>query len=54
VIVKNGLENLSDMDDDEADGLDKAEVEIPLWNRNYVSEGGGSMNFGDAIPAGKR
>jgi 2Fe-2S ferredoxin len=29
-------------------------VEIPAWNRNYVSEGGGSMNLGDAIPAGKR
>ncbi len=25
-------------------------VEIPSWNRNYVSEGGGSMNLGDAIP----
>ena len=29
-------------------------VEIPSWNRNYVSEGGGSMNLGDAIPAGKK
>jgi 2Fe-2S ferredoxin len=29
-------------------------VEIPSWNRNYVSEGGGSMNLGDAIPATKR
>ncbi len=29
-------------------------VEIPAWNRNYVSEGGGSMNLGDAIPVGKR
>ncbi len=29
-------------------------VEIPDWNRNYVSEGGGSMNLGDAIPAPKR
>ena len=29
-------------------------VEIPSWNRNYVSEGGGSMNLGDAIPVGKR
>ena len=29
-------------------------VEIPAWNRNYVSEGGGSMNLGDAIPAAKR
>lgn len=25
-------------------------VEIPDWNRNYVSEGGGSINLGDAIP----
>ena len=25
-------------------------VEMPAWNRNYVSEGGGSMNLGDAIP----
>ena len=29
-------------------------VRIPSWNRNYVSEGGGSMNLGDAIPAGKK
>lgn len=29
-------------------------VEIPSWNRNYVSEGGGSMNLGDAIPAPKK
>ncbi len=29
-------------------------VEIPDWNRNYVSEGGGSMNLGDAIPVPKR
>lgn len=29
-------------------------IEIPSWNRNYVSEGGGSMNLGDAIPAGKK
>lgn len=28
-------------------------VEIPGWNRNYVSEGGGSMNLGDAIPPPK-
>jgi len=26
-------------------------VTVPSWNRNYVSEGGGSMNLGDAIPA---
>ena len=25
-------------------------VEIPSWNRNYVSEGGGSINLGNAIP----
>ena len=73
VIVTEGMENLSEMDDDEADRLDMAagltlrsrlgcqcvvqgdiKVEIPSWNRNYVSEGGGSMNLGDAIPAGKR
>ena len=29
-------------------------VEIPSWNRNYVSEGGGSMNLGDAIPLAKK
>jgi len=29
-------------------------VEIPSWNKNYVSEGGGSMNLGDAIPVGKK
>ena len=70
VIVRKGGENLSEMDDDEADRLDRApgltlrsrlgcqcvvegdiEVEIPTWNINYVSEGGGSMNLGDAIPA---
>ena len=28
-------------------------VEIPSWNRNYVSEGGGSINLGDAIPKPK-
>jgi 2Fe-2S ferredoxin len=57
--VKDGAENLSPMDDDEADRLDtaadlqlnsrlgcqaqivkpgKVVVEIPAWNRNYVSE----------------
>ncbi len=69
VVVKSGDDNLSEMDDDEADRLDMAPgltlhsrlgcqcvvqgdvaVEIPTWNRNYVSEGGGSMNLGDAIP----
>jgi 2Fe-2S ferredoxin len=29
-------------------------VEIPGWNRNYVSEGGGSMNLGGAIPPPKK
>ena len=29
-------------------------IEIPSWNRNYVSEGGGSMNLGEAIPAPKK
>jgi 2Fe-2S ferredoxin len=29
-------------------------AEIPDWNRNYVSEGGGSMNLGGAIPPAKR
>jgi 2Fe-2S ferredoxin len=59
VWVKQGAENLTEMDDDEADRLDMAAdlqlnsrlgcqaqiakpgevvVEIPAWNRNYVSE----------------
>ncbi len=75
VVVKQGAECLSEMEDDEADKLDMAAdlqlgsrlgcqahfvkdgevvVEIPSWNRNYVSEGGGSMNLGEAIPAPKR
>src|SRR3984893_15345324 len=29
-------------------------LDLPAWNRNYVSEGGGSMNLGDAIPAAKK
>lgn len=29
-------------------------IEIPSWNRNYVSEGGGSVNLGDAIPVAKK
>ncbi|MCC6589391.1 MAG: 2Fe-2S iron-sulfur cluster binding domain-containing protein [Bryobacterales bacterium] len=29
-------------------------VEIPSWNINYVSEGGGSMNLGSAIPPPKK
>lgn len=73
VIVKSGAENLSEMDDDEADKLDMAPgltpssrlgcqavlsgdvvVEVPSWNRNYVSEGGGSINLGAAIPPPKK
>ncbi|MEJ5367008.1 MAG: 2Fe-2S iron-sulfur cluster-binding protein [Bryobacteraceae bacterium] len=75
VVVKQGAEFLSEMEDDEADKLDMAAdlqlgsrlgcqahfvkdgevvVEIPSWNRNYVSEGGGSINLGEAIPAPKR
>ena len=59
VWVREGAENLSEMEDDEADRLDmaadlqlnsrlgcqarivkpgKVVVEIPAWNRNYVSE----------------
>jgi 2Fe-2S ferredoxin len=29
-------------------------VEIPSWNKNYVSEGGGSTNLGSAIPPPKK
>ncbi len=73
VVVKDGDNNLSPMEDDEADRLDMAAdltlhsrlgcqavvtgdvtVEIPAWNRNYVSEGGGSMNLGEAIPVEKK
>ncbi|MEO8099332.1 MAG: 2Fe-2S iron-sulfur cluster-binding protein [Acidobacteriota bacterium] len=28
-------------------------VKMPAWNRNYVSEGGGSLNLGSAIPPPK-
>lgn len=68
MIVKEGEENLSEMDDDEADRLEQAPgltlhsrlgcqaivsgdvvVEIPAWNKNYVSEGGASQ-LGNAIP----
>jgi len=61
VIVRQGDQNLSEMEDDEADRLDMAAdltlhsrlgcqsvvqgdvvVEIPSWNRNYVSESGAS------------
>ncbi len=74
VIVKSGDEQqLSEMEDDEADRLDMAPgltlrsrlgcmaivkgdvtVEIPTWNINYISEGGASMNMGDAIPPPKK
>ncbi|MBI3679518.1 MAG: 2Fe-2S iron-sulfur cluster binding domain-containing protein [Acidobacteria bacterium] len=69
VVVKNGEQNLSAMEDEEADRLDMAAdltlhsrlgcqavvkgdlvLEVPAWNRNYVSEGGGSI-LGEAIPA---
>jgi len=72
VVIKRGEENLSEMDDEEADRLDTAAgvtlhsrlgcqcvvkgdvvVEIPSWNRNYISESGGSTNLGGATPAGK-
>ncbi|MDX2268172.1 MAG: 2Fe-2S iron-sulfur cluster-binding protein [Bryobacter sp.] len=72
VVIKEGEENLSPMEDDEADRLDMAPgltlhsrlgcqcivkgdvaFEIPSWNRNYVSEGGGSINLGEAIPVKK-
>jgi ferredoxin, 2Fe-2S len=74
VWVKEGMNLLSEMDDDEADRLDMAAdlqlnsrlgcqcviekggdlvVEIPAWNRNYISESGASM-LGDAIPATRR
>jgi ferredoxin, 2Fe-2S len=61
VIVQEGLENLSEAEDDELDRLDMAagltlrsrlgcqaivkgdiSVEVPEWNRNYISEGGKS------------
>jgi 2Fe-2S ferredoxin len=29
-------------------------VEIPGWNRNYISEGGTSTNLGNAIPPPKK
>lgn len=70
VIIKDGEQNLSEMEDDEDDRLQMAAgltlhsrlgcqcvvtgdvtFEIPDWNRNYVSEGGASINLGAAIPA---
>ena len=32
----------------------KVVAEIPSWNVNYVSEGGGSINLGSAIPPPKK
>jgi ferredoxin, 2Fe-2S len=68
VVVKQGDQNLSEIEDDELDRVEQAAdfqvnsrlgcqavvkgdvvVEIPAWNRNYISEGGGSI-LGDAIP----
>lgn len=73
VIVRQGDDNLSPMEECEEDRLDAAAgltlhsrlgcqavvqgdivIEIPDWNRNYVSEGGGSINLGNAIPTPKR
>jgi 2Fe-2S ferredoxin len=73
VVVRQGEENLSEMEDDEADRLDMAAgltlhsrlgcqsvvrgdvvVEIPSWNRNWASEGGASINPGEAVAAGGR
>ncbi len=61
VIVQQGMENLTEADDDELDRLEMAAgltlrsrlgcqavvkgdvtIEIPGWNRNYISEGGKS------------
>ena len=72
VVVKQGEENLSEMEEEEMDRLDTAAdltlhsrlgcqcvvkgdvvVEIPAWNRNYISEGGASI-LGDAIPPPKK
>src|SRR3981081_2810053 len=72
VVVKQGEENLSEMQEDEMDRLYTAAdltlhsrlgcqcvvkgdvvVEIPAWNRNYISEGGASI-LGDAIPPPKK
>lgn len=72
VWIKEGLNNVSEADEDELDRVELAPdlrptsrlgcqvvvrgdvvVEVPTWNRNYVSEGGGSLNLGDAIPVKK-
>ena len=75
VVIEEGMDLLSEADDDEMDRVDTAAgvtlksrlgcqaviqkegtvvARVPSWNRNYVSEGGGSMNLGDAIPAPKK
>jgi len=72
VVVKRGEENLSAMEDEEADRLDMAAdlslhsrlgcqcvvkgdvvVEVPSWNRNYVSESGASL-AGEAIEGARK
>ncbi|MGH9721991.1 MAG: 2Fe-2S iron-sulfur cluster-binding protein [Bryobacteraceae bacterium] len=72
VVVKQGRDNLSEMEEDEEDRVEQAAdvtlnsrlgcqcvvkgdvvVEIPAWNRNYISEGGTSI-LGDAIPPPKK
>ena len=71
VVVKEGVNNLSEPDDEELDRVEQAAdlqvnsrlgcqcvvtgdvvVDIPAWNRNYISEGGASI-LGDAIPPPK-
>lgn len=73
VVVREGDENLSEMEECEEDRLYEAAgltlhsrlgcqavvlgdvvVEIPNWNRNSVSEGGGSIHLGEAIPEQKK
>jgi len=72
VVVKQGEQNLSAMEDEEADRLDMAAdlslhsrlgcqcvvkgdvvVEVPSWNRNYVSESGASL-AGEAIEGARK
>jgi 2Fe-2S ferredoxin len=72
VVVKQGDNNLSPMDEEEADRLDMAAdlqlrsrlgcqavvkgdvvLEVPSWNRNYVSEGGGATLVGASRESGK-
>ena len=72
VWIKEGIDNISEADEDELDRVELAPdlrpnsrlgcqmvihgdvvIEVPTWNRNYVSEGGGSLNLGDGIPKNK-